>query len=261
MPKVTIYIPTFNNGRFLDESIQSVFNQTFKDWELIIINDGSTDNTTNILKKYKNIDNVRIIEQKRKGLNVSNNIALRLSNGHYIIRLDGDDYFHKDIIKTLSIFLDNNHSYGLVYPDYFQIDEDGNIITIVKRKKIGSEVELLDLPAHGACTMIRKKCLINLDGYSEDYTCQDGYDLWIRFIQIYKPFNINSPLFYYRKHGESLTANKEKIIKTRRKIKKDFIDKHNDGHRPIVLGIIPIYQNSIYLQILIKNQYYLAKNL
>lgn len=247
-PKVTVYIATHNYGRFLDKAIQSVFKQTMDDWELIVIDDGSTDNTSVVLSKYKNHTQIRVVEQENKGLNVTNNIALRLARGDYIIRLDADDFFDENILLVLSNILDTKPEVSLVYPDYYLINENNEIIEIARRKKIDEEVELLDLPAHGACTMIRKECLFDLKGYEEEFTCQDGYDIWLKFIKRYKPYNVNVPLFYYRQHPFSQTQKQEKIIETRRKIKRKFAENENKGRTPKVLGIIPVVRRSIYPQ-------------
>ncbi len=248
MLKVTVYIPTFNYEKYVGEAINSVLKQTMTDWELIVIDDGSQDNTKEILHKFRDHPGIRIIEQENRGLNVTNNIALRLANGKYIMRLDADDYLDENALLVLSNILDSKKDIELVYPDFYHIDESGEILEAVRRKKIGEEVELLDLPPHGACTMIRKECLMELGGYIEDFTCQDGYELWLRIIQRYKPYNVNIPLFYYRQHSKSLTKKQGKILDTRGKIKKNFIDKYNHGKRPKVLGLIPVVGHSIYSQ-------------
>jgi len=236
---VTVYIPTYNYAPFLEKAIKSVFHQTMSDWELIIIDDGSTDNTSDILGKFRSHPKIRIVEQENKGLNVTNNIAIRLSTGRYIMRLDADDYMDENILLVLSNVLDQNSKVGLVYPDYYCVDEEENVIEIVRRKKIGVEVELLDLPAHGACTMIRKECFFEVGGYTEEFACQDGYDLWLKMINRFKPINVNIPLFYYRQHQNSLTRRQDMILDTRRRVKSRFIEANN-LKRPKVLGIIPI---------------------
>ena len=90
---VTVYITNFNYGKFIKQAIESVLMQTEQSFELIIIDDGSTDNSKEIIEKYKDLKNIRIVYQKNKGLNVTNNIALRAARGKYIVRLDADDYF------------------------------------------------------------------------------------------------------------------------------------------------------------------------
>lgn len=253
MPKVTVYITAYNYGRYISQAIDSVLNQKFDDWELLIINDGSTDNTGDILLSYEGVDRVHIIHQVNRGLSVSNNIALRAANGDYIMRLDADDYLDENALLVLSNVLDGDEDIGLVYPDYYIVDEWGGIQEIVRRKKIGEEVELLDLPAHGACTMIRKECLLSLGGYDEQFKCQDGYDLWVKFLKRFKPYNVNIPLFYYRQHSGSLTGNSQKILHTRRRIKRNFVENHLNGVIPKVMAVIPaIKESSVFSEIALK---------
>ena len=240
MIKVTVYIPSYNYGKFLKQSIQSVLNQKYDDWQLIVIDDGSTDNTRHILEEFRAHSKLTIIHQEKKGLPVSNNIALRMSQGTYIMRLDADDYLDENALLVLSNILDTHPDVGLVYPDYYRVDEDNCIIDIERRKKIGEEVELLDIPAHGACTMLRKSCLLELGGYNESLTCQDGYDLWIKFIHKFKPYNVNVPLFYYRQHHLSLTQDKSKILSTRHHLQRTFVKDKFGNQIPKVMAIIPV---------------------
>ncbi len=244
MPKVTVYIPTHNYGKYLAQAIDSVIVQKYDDWELIVIDDGSTDNTADILKKFSSHPKIKVIHQERQGLTITNNIALRLSQGKYIMRLDADDYLDENALLVLSNILDTYPEVGLVYPDYYRVDAEGEIIDIERRKKVGEEVALLDLPAHGACTMLRKSCLIELGGYDESLTCQDGYDLWIRFINKYKPYNVNIPLFYYRQHAKSLTQDKRKVLLARHRAKRNFVKAKFGKDMPKVLAIIPVRKQS-----------------
>jgi len=215
---VTVYILTYNFEKYLERSIRSVLRQAFKDWELIIINDGSTDGTDRIISKYENNPKVTIVRQKNKGLTTSSNIALRLSRGKYIMRLDGDDYLDENALLVMVSYMEENPDVGLVYPDYYLIDEHGEILSLERRKKLGSEAKLLDLPAHGACTIFRKNLLLEHGGYNEEVSCQDCYDIWIKFIHHHKVSNINLPLFFYRQHGHNITRDKKKILDARRLI-------------------------------------------
>ncbi len=243
MVKITVYITSYNYGNYLDKAIKSVLDQTYQDFELLIFDDGSTDNTKEILKKYEDHSKIKIIYQENKGMPKTCNRALQMSNGEYIIRLDADDYFDENILLVLSNVLDIRSNVSLVYPDYYEIDSSGNVIGLVRRKKIVEEANLLDLPAHGAGTMIRKDCLKDLGGYNETISCQDGYDLWVRFIQKYKPENVNLPLFYYRKHSDSLTTNSKKILETRKDIKNKFVE--DNGVKKKTCIIIPIRRKSV----------------
>lgn len=246
--KISVYMASFNYADFIEEAINSVIHQTLEDWELIVINDGSTDDTAEVLKQYETNQKIRIIHQQNKGLNITNNIALRLARGEYIMRLDADDYLDENALSVLSDSLDRNKEFDLVFPDYYEVDENGKVLDLIRRDKLDNDVEILDLPAHGACTMFRTNTLKRLGGYIEDFQCQDGYELWLRFIQKYKPKNINIPLFYYRQHSKSLTKNKKKILDTRREIKKRFVKKELNGKLPKVVAIIPASRQTNYIK-------------
>lgn len=239
MPKVTVYIPTHNYGKYIEQAIRSVLRQTMDDWELIVIDDGSTDNTQSVLDPFRTHPKIRIVEQTNQGLNVTNNIAIRLATGSYMMRLDADDYLDENILLILSNILDIKDSVGLVYPDYYLVDDEGEMLEVVRREKIGEEVQLLDLPAHGACTMIRREILMEVGGYYEEFNKQDGYGLWLKFIRRYQPDNVNIPLFYYRQHGESLTGDKRNLLQVRGQVKRRFMEEEATP-LPKVLGLVPI---------------------
>jgi CMP-N-acetylneuraminic acid synthetase len=242
---VSVYIPTHNYGKYLIQAIESVLAQKFSNWELILIDDGSTDNSWDIIKGYSTHPKIRTMHQETKGLATTNNIALRLSQGKYIMRLDADDYLDENALLVLSNILDIHPQIGLVYPDYFLVDERGAIVEVVRRKKIGQDVELLDLPALGACTMIRKECLLEIGGYNEEFKCQDGYELWLKFIESFNPYNVNIPLFYYRQHPSNLTKDRSRILKTRRCIKRTFVEKSRKNAIPKILAIIPVLKKTL----------------
>lgn len=238
-PTVTIYITNYNYGVYLEQAIQSILNQTFTDFELIIIDDGSTDDSKDIIEKYQDDENIYTVFQENRGLNASNNIALNLSRGEYIIRLDADDYFASQAIELMVSELNRNQGYALVFPDYYHVDENGNIIEEIKRHDFTNDVSLFDQPAHGACTMFRTEILKSIGGYDEEFNRQDGYDIWLKITELYRVKNISLPLFYYRQHSKSITKNEKKLFRTRTKIINKNLNK-KDFEPLKVLSIIPV---------------------
>ena len=237
-PLVSVYIVNHNYGDYLETAIKSVLNQTFTSFEIIFIDNGSTDSSRKKIESYYSNKKIKIVLQKNIGLNAANNVALKLAKGKYIIRLDADDFFDKNALEILVSKLEKDQNLGLVFSDYYTVDQKGNIIEMFRRHDF-SEVELLDQPAHGACSMVRKEFLLAINGYDESYHCQDGWDLWVRFIKNFGVGNINLPLFYYRQHGKNLTKGKQKILSTRARILKKNA-KQTLGVNMKCIAVIPV---------------------
>lgn len=242
---ITVYITNYNYEKYIRKAIESVLHQSFQQFELLIIDDGSTDNSKKIIESYGKHDKVKIIYQQNKGLNITNNIAMRLAAGKYIMRLDADDYLTPDALQSMYEQLEADPDLGLVFPNYYLVDANENVTAEIKRHDFAKEVTLLDQPAHGACTMIRLNFLKSVGGYDEQYSCQDGYELWIKFISHYKVANNHNSLFYYRQHGENLTSNENRILDTRRRINYNYIS-NNKIHTPKTVAIIPVRNTKLY---------------
>ena len=236
-PKITVYIASNNYGKYLQEAIESVLRQTVDGWELFLLDNGSTDNTAEIMDLYKGDPRIRIFKTRKINLPKAANIALHKARGEYIVRLDADDVLDENMLLVLANYLDRHPEIALVFPDYFLIDEYGDIISHERRKQLYHSNHLLDVPANGACTMIRVNALKKLGGYREDLGAQDGFDIWSRLIREYKCNNINLPLFYYRRHGKNLTENQMRILSARRIIKKDASASLLKKYRPITITI------------------------
>lgn len=247
-PLITVYITNYNYGRFIAQAIESVLGQSIQDFELLIVDDGSTDNSKEIIDAYADKYDLEVIYQQNKGLNITNNIALRAAKGKYIVRLDADDYFHPQALEKLSSRLEADPELGLVFPDYFFVNEEGEITEEFKRHNFDEEVSLLDQAAHGACTMIRTEFLRDLGGYNEIFSCQDGYELWVKFTAHYKVANVSEPLFYYRRHSSNLTRNETRILSTRARINELYSNNRFGDLRAI--AVIPLRDESLALNTL-----------
>ncbi|MGD1891780.1 MAG: glycosyltransferase family 2 protein [Cyclobacteriaceae bacterium] len=234
---VSVYITNFNYGKYIRKAVNSVLQQSLQDFEIIIIDDGSTDDSREVIQEYRDHPQIKSIFQKNKGLNVTNNIALRVAKGKYIMRLDADDFLDTNALLVMSTALENDPELGLVFPNYYLTDADGRVDSVHQRHDF-EEVSLMDQAAHGACTMIRTKFLKELGGYSENYQCQDGYELWVKFTAKHPVMNVPTPLFYYRQHGNNLTKNENRILSTRASINQEYVKEYE--HLRHAISIIPI---------------------
>ncbi len=242
-PKITVYIPSHNYGHYLKDAVESVLKQTVENWELLLINDDSSDDSQEVMDLYKGDERIHVFSTNGIGLPAVGNLALKKAKGDYLIRLDGDDVFDENILLVLGHYLDKYPEYAMVFPDYYLIDDQGEIYSHERREKVYINNHILDMPANGACCLICTNILQELGGYREDLGAQDGFDLWRKITEKYKVMNINLPLFYYRRHNQNLTNMSQRIISARRQIKHDTIvkDKIND-YRPII-AVIPCRKN------------------
>jgi len=237
-PLVTVYVTNFNYGNYIEQSIESVLAQTYRSFELIVIDDGSTDNSREIINRYIEKTNVRVIFQDNKGLIASNNIAVRAAQGKYIIRLDADDYLDDNALLVLVNAIEKSDDIALVFPDYYYVDADGQVTGQERRHDFQAKVTLLDQPAHGACTLIRRDCLLEVGGYSPEFTCQDGWDLWLKLTENYSVRNVNLPLFYYRRHDTNLTNDTDRLLDARAEIYKSHAKRTKKPHLNVI-AVLP----------------------
>ena len=239
-PLVSVYITNKNYGKYLDNAIKSVFKQTYKKKELIIIDDASSDNSKNIINIHENNKICRVIyNETTKGLIKSSNIAIKAAKGKYVLRLDADDYLDPNAISLMVGTIEKEDSIALVYSDYYLVDEKKNIISL--EKKINREKKSLEHePVLAACCLIKKSSIFSVNLYDERFNKQDGYDLWYKLINNFKIKHIPLPLFFYRRHEKNLTKNKSILYKTRTKILRKFAQKKKKIKSVNVNCVIPV---------------------
>ena len=237
-PLVTVYVVSKHYGRYLQDAIESVLRQTFDDWELLLIDDGATDETGRVIAQYRDHPRVRAFRTEGIGLPAVANVALREANGKYLIRLDGDDIFDENALLVLCHYLERHPDVAIVFPDFYLLDEFGEVYSETRRSKLLEQNHLMDLPANGACTLMRREVLHTVGGYREDLGSQDGFDIWSKLRKMHRCANVNLPLFYYRRHRTNLTNDLPHILAARRRIKMDAIAGDKKAFEPII-AVIP----------------------
>ncbi len=204
-PKISVIMPVFNGEKYLREAIESILNQSFTDFEFIIVNDGSTDDTLEIIKNYKDIRMKIINNEKNIGLTKSLNNSIIIATGQYIARQDADDISLPNRFEEQVQYLDENPEVMLLGTSVYLIDEFGKI---EERRMILTKPNLKSFLQgnqfnHGT-TMFRRKTIDTLGGYNELFKyCQD-YELWIRITKNYEVRNLRQTLYMLRCHHESI---------------------------------------------------------
>ncbi len=209
MPKISVILPVYNCEDFILESVNSILIQTYNDFELIIIDDASTDSTVSVLEKIKD-NRIRLIKKKANtGYTNSLNMGLQLANGKYIARMDGDDISLPDRFKKQVQCLDGNPDVA-VCGTWYQLSGTD----IVNRHPCESEdikLALLETNSLGHPTvMFRKSVIEDLKlQYDPSMEPSEDYDLWVRIIRHNKIINIPEVLLYYRSHMSQVSIVRE----------------------------------------------------
>lgn len=220
MPKVSVIIPCYNHSNFLPDAVASVINQSFSDYEIIIINDGSTDNTEEVaeglLKNYP--DKVRLINQENHGVSVARNVGITQALGIYYLPLDADDLLLPECLEKLITILEKNKNLDFVYSWSARFGLESGI----DRRGEFSRMVLLKNEGPHPTALIKKSEWKRVGGYKS--IMFEGYEDWEFYISLFEIGSnggmIPEVLFKYRKHGPSRADQANRLIlRVMRKIK------------------------------------------
>ena len=214
MPQVSVVTSVYNGEAFLEECISSILSQTFQDFEYIILNDGSTDRTPDILAQYTD-PRLRIIHQENLGIPKSLNKGISLCRTDLIAHLDADDYVHPHWLEKHFEFMSQNQDVvfsssrfeelfkGSLYPQSFSFIETD--------REIRNSLCFMN-PIPHSFTFIRRPLLLKAGGYDPKLIIAHDYDLWIRLLKEGECRNLDEVLGVYRLHETSITAEKERTM-------------------------------------------------
>lgn len=250
--KISVIMGIYNCEEYLEEAIRSILNQTYKDWELIMCDDGSSDRTYLIAKKYEKLypAKIRVLKNSsNKGLNYTLNRCLKEAKGNYIARMDGDDRCSVDRFEKEVAVLDNQKDISIVssYLEYF--DESG-VWGICKYKEYPQKKDFLrgSQFCHAA-SMVRREAFKRVNGYSVEKRLLrvEDYHLWMKMYAAgYKGYNIQEPLYQMRddKNAYSRRKFKYRINETyvKMQIIKTFklpVYSYLFAFKPVIVGLLP----------------------
>ena len=210
-PKISIIIPTYNQAEYLQEAIESVLNQTYKNIEIIIIDDGSTDNTLKVVNSF-NDNKIIFIQQRNKGASSARNTGIKEANGEYIAFLDSDDLWLKDKLRKQIDFMRENPEVGLLGTGCFQMIDTNKMIykKIFPHKNEILQKNLIQYnPFIQSSVIVRKDVFNDIGLYDEKFKESEDYDLWLRIAQKYKIANLKQALTTKKYSKVGLSKNKD----------------------------------------------------
>lgn len=209
-PMVSIIMGIYNCGNMLRESIESILNQSYGNWELIMCDDCSKDNTLKIAKEYeeKYPDKIKVIENKENlTLGPTLNRCLKIANGKYIARQDGDDLSLATRLEEEIAFLENNPEFDLVGTNMISFDEHGEKgYHIMKEIPVKDDYLKKGVTFAHATIVMKTRVMKSLGGYCEDWYAKqaEDYELWSRFFEEgYRGYNLQKKLYYVREDSNA----------------------------------------------------------
>lgn len=208
-PAVTVLMSVFNGENYIEKAIESILNQSFSDFEFLIINDGSTDRTAQILERLSLVDSrVRVIDQNNQGLVSSLNTGLRYARGEMIARMDADDIAYPNRFEKQVAYLLENRDVVALGSAITLIDGTGKNLREIRypvgTAQVRSKMLKGSTLAHPAVLM-RRKQVLQVGSYREVCRHAEDYDLWLRLIEIGEIDNLGEPLLYYRHHDDKIS--------------------------------------------------------
>lgn len=200
-PLVSIVIATYNMAAYVPLAVKSVLDQIYKNIEVIIVDDGSTDDTRDALKTYLSDPRVRYFFQENKGQAAAKNYGVRESQGEYVAFLDGDDMWDPEKLDLQIPLLLQSEAVGLVYSRVLYIDETGKELRVADnelfRGRVSGPLLIRNFIGFGTC-VVKKECFDRLGGFEERIHMGIDYELWLRFSTRYEFDYVDLPLLRYR---------------------------------------------------------------
>lgn len=213
MPEISIILPTYNGSRFIRQSIESCLAQTFVDFELIIVNDCSTDNTLDILNEYAEKDSrIKIVNNIiNLKLPLSLNAGFEIAKGQYHTWTSDDNYYAPNALETLCNKLKADNQIDFIYTDYTLIDDKNNVIGEKRFNNINDS--FTKWIGCGACFLYKSQIFKTVKGYSPAAFLIEDYDFFMRaYLDFQFYYYPSTNLYYYREHDSSLTAQHGKTV-------------------------------------------------
>ncbi len=236
-PIVSVLMPVYNTEKYVAEAVESVLNQTFNNFEFLIIDDGSSDNSLTILKQYAEQDQrIRLVSRPNTGYVVALNEMLQLAQGKYVARMDSDDVALPERFSRQVDFLESNSNVVCVGGSFELIDEKGRLLTRLELPQSNVEIQKLILAGHTSichpCAMIRQKALIEFGGYNEAMLPTEDLDLWLRLGEVGALANLKDTVLKYRlrMHSVSQQAQEQQRSKARQACEQAWQRRGIEGH-------------------------------
>lgn len=221
MPKVSVVIPAYNAMAYLPETVESVLRQTFTDFEMLIIDDGSSDHILQWVSQVLD-PRVNLISQENQGLPSARNTGIAHAQGKYLAFLDADDLWEQTKLEKQVHCLEDKPAVGLVYTWTALVDKQGNptgrMFISHAEGDIWEQIVVDDVISSGSNAMVRRCCFETVGVFDPSLRSLEDWDMWVRIAARYPFAVVKEPLVHYRQHPNSMSKNRQVMIQELRKV-------------------------------------------
>lgn len=231
MAVVSVITPTYNRARFLPDAVSGVLAQSFHDLELIIVDDGSEDDTRSRIDPFLSDERVRYFYQQNQGQSHARNYALRQATGNFIAFLDSDDLWCADKLERQLASFEAHPWVDIVHGDESIIDEDGAVTSFKNMKRYSGHISrylLADNSVSIATALVRRRCFDEMGGFDTSIGVADDYELWLRFSARYSFHYKPGIVASYRVMKDQISSDKRKRFAANELIIKRFLKQYGD---------------------------------
>jgi glycosyltransferase involved in cell wall biosynthesis len=218
-PKVSIVIPAYNAMDFLPETIETIINQTYTDFEVLVIDDGSLDNVVEWVSQLQD-PRVKIVSQANQGVSGARNKGIELARGEYMAFSDADDLWESTKLAKQVERLDQDSTVGLVYVWTALADQNGiptgRVVSSNAEGNVWQQLTALNMVCCGSTPLVRRCCFETVGLFAVDISFSEDWDMWLRIAAKYPFAVVKEPLLRYRQHQNNTSRNCQLMLKDSR---------------------------------------------
>src|SRR5690554_6825465 len=225
-PLVSVITPTYNRADYLPFAVESVLSQSVPDFELIVIDDGSTDGTAELMERYLADSRIRYLKQENQGQSVARNRGIAEARGQFICFLDSDNAWVSTKLETSLKAFEEHPEADIVYGDFITIDGEGHEHGVNRMARYSGRITpqlLRDNFVSMNTTMTRKRCFDEIGGFDSADRLAEDYGLWLRFSTRYQFLYVPAVLGYYRVMENQISSDKESRLMANEQIIRNFL--------------------------------------
>ena len=258
-------MPAYNAQDYIQESIDSVIYQSYSNWELIIINDGSTDNTKALVEKNLQDKRIKLFNQKNQGVSLARNYGIKKANGEFIAFLDSDDIWLPNKLSAQINFFRKKEVYFLYSKSYCFKSNFDFIYKCHNKEDVKVDSKYLELLTHDyintSTVIVKKDVFLELGLFNPDFFGTEDWDMWIRISKIYQPFEVPKYLTLYRLNPDGISKSILNHAENEMKVIKKHVINNNDIPRELKKCTLALHYSKKIMYLILHKNFFIFKDI